>query len=419
MQTFFNNRKLKILSAVVIALVTSSSVLSCKAQQPFRFDNYLYKTVYWNEAIKLMKQNSDFLLFDVRTPGEYADTSQYTHMNMGHIKGAVNISIDSFPQHIDELKKFTDKKIFLYCSHSQRSRRVSKLLADNGFKNVYNINGGMSILNESGDKIVPLKNEVLVNGNRYKNIAPADAVTLIQNGDAIIIDVRSREEFNSKDTVFIKNLGHIKNAKNIPAKEFSNTFEGLKIPKEKTLIVYDLNGSVSSDIAADLSKLGYQNVFNLFEGFEGLLTNNNIPPATIKTIVVNPAPINILSVKECINILSNSNQFKIIDARTPDEFNNKAKPEYLNTGRLKGSINIPNLNALANVVNSINKDADILVYGSYSGNNDVDVCKDLVEKGYKNIYFLYQGIGRFTWACFNIENCKDGITLLTNHEGLY
>ena len=94
----------------------------------------------------------------------------HAHEYGQHRKGAVNINIDSFSEHLPELKKYSDKNIFVYCSHSQRSRRVSKLLSDNGFKNVYNINGGMSVANESGPPMLSrLKTTVFVNDNPYTN----------------------------------------------------------------------------------------------------------------------------------------------------------------------------------------------------------------------------------------------------------
>jgi len=419
MQSRVLYKKVKITSTKIITFLGCLCFFSVKAQQPFRFDNVLYKAVYWNDAVRLMNDNKNYLLLDVRTPGEYADTSQHTHLNMGHLKGAVNINIDSFQQHVEELKKYSDKNIFVYCSHSQRSRRVSKLLADNGFKNVYNINGGMSVANESGAKAFPLKSSVVINGNLFKHIASTDALDAIQKKNVVIIDVRSRAEFNSTDSVFGKNLGHIKNAINIPSGEFAQTFKTLNISKGKSILIYDLNGFTSTDIAREVIKMGYTNVFNLFEGLEGFLNDNYIPAATIKNAIVNPPPFNIVSVRECINLLSNPNNFVIVDARSAEEFNNKSSKEYLNTGRIKNALNVPEVNALSSAIGNLNKDANILVYGSYSGNADVDICEELIKKGYKNVYFLYQGIGRFTWACFNIENCKDGINLLTDHKGLY
>jgi len=117
--SFFNN--IRTLSKAAFAFLFCAGVFSVKAQQPFRYDNVLYKAVYWNEAIHLMNTDKNYLLLDVRTPGEYADTSEMTHLNMGHLKGAVNINIDSFSDHLEDLKKYKDENIFVYCSHSQRS----------------------------------------------------------------------------------------------------------------------------------------------------------------------------------------------------------------------------------------------------------------------------------------------------------
>ena len=68
-----------------------------QAQHPFKYDNTIYKVVYLNEAFRLMDSMQNYLLLDVRSPGEYADTSRSTALNIGRFKGAVNITIDSVP----------------------------------------------------------------------------------------------------------------------------------------------------------------------------------------------------------------------------------------------------------------------------------------------------------------------------------
>jgi rhodanese-related sulfurtransferase len=419
MQTLFSFYKKAQLNIKIAVIITASSFSFAKAQQLYRFDNTVYKAVYWNDAVRLMNENKNYLLLDVRTPGEYADTSQYMHMNMGHLKGAVNINADSFSQHINELRKYSDKNIFVYCSHSQRSRRVSKLLADNGFKNVYNINGGMSVANECSGDIFPLKNTVLVNDNAYTHIASTDAFNIIQKPGTVIIDVRSVNEFHSKDTQFSKNLGYIKNAINIPAGEFQNKFKALNLSKEKNILIYDLSGDESADIAVQTANMGYTHVYNLFEGISSFMCDNHLSPAMVSKVINNPPAFHVAGVRGCIDLLSKPNDFIVIDARPEDEFNNKSPKEYLNVGRIKNAVNVSSVDALAQATENVNKNANILVYGSYSGNNDEAVCKALIKKGYKNVYFLYQGIGRFAWSCFNIENCRDGLNILTNHNGLY
>ncbi len=111
-----------------LLLAFATVALSAEAQHPFKYDNTIYKGVYLNEAFRLMDSMNNYLLLDVRSPGEYADTSRGTVSNIGRIKGSVNINIDSIPAHLEQLKKYINQPVFVYCSHSQRSRRVSKLL---------------------------------------------------------------------------------------------------------------------------------------------------------------------------------------------------------------------------------------------------------------------------------------------------
>ena len=49
---------------------------------------------------------------------------------------------------MNELEKYKDKEIVVYCSHSRRSPRASYILTRNGFKNVTNMLGGMSVWKE-------------------------------------------------------------------------------------------------------------------------------------------------------------------------------------------------------------------------------------------------------------------------------
>jgi len=69
------------------------------------------------------------LLVDVRTPSEYAS---------GHIKGSVNIPVDTIPQKLTAFKN--QKHIIVYCRSGNRSAMAKNILQQNGFNNV--VNGG-------------------------------------------------------------------------------------------------------------------------------------------------------------------------------------------------------------------------------------------------------------------------------------
>ena len=75
--------------------------------------------------------------------------------------------------------------------------------------------------------------------------------------DAILIDVRSLQEFNE---------GHLENAISIPEFELrSRALQELK-DKDETIIVYCTTGVRSKRAKRELIKMGYKNVYNLCNG---------------------------------------------------------------------------------------------------------------------------------------------------------
>ncbi len=87
---------------------------------------------------------SKVIFLDVRTPGEFNGTAQ----KFGAIKNAVNIPVQELQERMNELEKYKEKEIVVYCSHSHRSPRASYMLTKAGFKNVTNMDGGMSVWKE-------------------------------------------------------------------------------------------------------------------------------------------------------------------------------------------------------------------------------------------------------------------------------
>lgn len=72
------------------------------------------------------------LFLDVRNPGELE-----TH---GQFKGAVNIPLSQLRNRLNELPQ--SEKIVVYCQKGQRGYLASKILMQQGFKQVYNLKGG-------------------------------------------------------------------------------------------------------------------------------------------------------------------------------------------------------------------------------------------------------------------------------------
>ena len=84
----------------------------------------------------------NILLLDVRSAEEFEGRAEE---KFGSLRNAVNIPVQELERRINELEKYKNKEIIVYCSHSHRSPRASYMLNQNGFKHVTNLEGGMSV----------------------------------------------------------------------------------------------------------------------------------------------------------------------------------------------------------------------------------------------------------------------------------
>ena len=97
----------------------------------------LVKNVDPPQAYALIEENRgnpDFVILDVRTPGEFS---------RGRIEGAVNLDYysESFREELGRLDR--NKTYVVYCRTGMRSGNVFETMKEMGFKAVYQISGGI------------------------------------------------------------------------------------------------------------------------------------------------------------------------------------------------------------------------------------------------------------------------------------
>ncbi len=92
-----------------------------------------YTEVTADEAAGILKNLQPFIL-DVRTPGEYQQI---------HIEGSYLIPIQQLQARIGELESRKLEDIFVYCATGNRSTVAARILADLGFKRIYNLRYGV------------------------------------------------------------------------------------------------------------------------------------------------------------------------------------------------------------------------------------------------------------------------------------
>jgi rhodanese-related sulfurtransferase len=81
------------------------------------------------------------LLLDVRSPEEYAE---------GHIPGAVNIPYDALPDRLDEVERWKNRGIVVYCRTGRRAGIAEETLVAAGFSKVWDLEGHMTAWREAG-----------------------------------------------------------------------------------------------------------------------------------------------------------------------------------------------------------------------------------------------------------------------------
>lgn len=93
----------------------------------------MYKSVHINELESITPDSSTVFL-DVRTPAEFAE---------GHIEGSINVNLmdPTFMSQISQMDK--SKTYYVICRSGGRSSSACGAMANSGFENAYNAEGGM------------------------------------------------------------------------------------------------------------------------------------------------------------------------------------------------------------------------------------------------------------------------------------
>ncbi len=112
------------------------------------------------DAYALMESRPDMVIIDVRTPQEY---------QAGHLDGAINLDYYS-SGFLDRLKALDKNSTYIvYCRKGIRGGIALVMMRSLGFKEVYNILGGIALWAEEGR---PMNGEVIANPMSASTDAP-------------------------------------------------------------------------------------------------------------------------------------------------------------------------------------------------------------------------------------------------------
>ena len=118
-------KKIKRLISVILSTLL---LTACTAQG----NSLGYKQITMSEAVKMMEEEKNYVILDVRRADEFAE---------GHIPGAINVANESIGT--EEIPELPDKAqlILVYCRSGRRSKEAAEKLVKLGYTNIVEFGG--------------------------------------------------------------------------------------------------------------------------------------------------------------------------------------------------------------------------------------------------------------------------------------
>ena len=91
-----------------------------------------YRQVHMDEAVRLMEEETDYIILDVRTQAEYTQT---------HIPGAICLPNEEIGTEKPDVLPDLDQLILIYCRSGNRSKQAASKLAGMGYINIVEFGG--------------------------------------------------------------------------------------------------------------------------------------------------------------------------------------------------------------------------------------------------------------------------------------
>jgi len=211
--------KLKFISLLLLSLLFTS----CHGQT-----SNAVNTIDAKLFAEKLKTNENPQLLDVRTPEEYS---------VEHIDNAKNVNWneDDFVAKVNSYDK--SKPIFVYCKVGGRSAQAANKLAELGFKEIYNLNGGIMKWNaENNVNAIPSAKIIGMCDQEYGE--------LIKSSDRVMIDFNAKwcAPCKKMNPYILKFQTEIKDKIKIvqlDADENKTIVEQLKLDALPTIIIYE------------------------------------------------------------------------------------------------------------------------------------------------------------------------------------
>ena len=164
-----------------------------------------------NKFSEIISNDKSVIIIDVRTPDEF---------NKGHLKNSLNVNWfdENFDENLNIFSK--DLPVMVYCLSGGRSSKANERIKSLGFKNVYELDGG--ILEWRKNKLP----EAYLNNNFKNSLTVEDFNNFIETDKIVLVDYYAN--WCAPCKIMEPYLDEISN-------EYSNSLELVRINYDKNL----------------------------------------------------------------------------------------------------------------------------------------------------------------------------------------
>ncbi len=374
----------------------------------------MYNEITLPELMKKKKDgDKNMLIVDVRTKGEYLDSFTWGRSsNIGRIKDAISVTLQDLRQKPDSaiklLDAYRDKDIYLICSHSYRSRSASRILLNNGFTHVNNVQGGMTEWYRRYDELSPYMNEFLEKGTIYQNMAPSQFLNALQTGkNPLIFGIQSNPRFwwDSANIQFYHYYPMIRNTMFFNYADSMKIWDEVQKAKGRPIVFFNTVNNGAAEMADWLARKGIPNISYLVGGdnlFYEYVSNKQMPAKTDPLFKMQSAIHFITPVNYCA--MTGNKNVQLIDTRHDSLFNKINEGVKHDYKHLKNSINFFAGKGQEQFEKEFpdKKKEYVFISDDY---DTLELADALTKKGYK-ISWLTGGFDRWEWYMNNVEDFK-------------
>jgi rhodanese-related sulfurtransferase len=225
--------------------------------------------------------------------------------------------------------------------------------------------------------------------DKFTTVYPQDLCTILRSNPGLVLDVRTRGEYEDTAANAVQNIGHMAAAQNIDLRELASRWREIEGYKDKPVYVYCATSQRSRRAARMLADSGFTKVYNINGGLSSFRAQGFIErcPETALHTAVKYKLVSPLQLARHTKELP----YTVVDLRSDSAFKGlAADPRQNALGRITKGQNIP-FATLAEAGASLPKNKPVLLVDE-NGAESVKAAQWLLAHGYSDVSVLYSGL---------------------------